>query len=192
MQRLGRATLIGTRSVAKSERLSAELTARGIVHTVLNARQHAEEAEIISKAGQSAAITVATGLAGRGTDIKISEAVEAAGGLHVIMSELHDSIRSDQQLVGRCGRQGQPGSYRQFLSIDDEILELSIGESEATRWRARRHRLGAQWVESTLLTLQKNLERRSRALRWAAFSQEKSKLRALREMGLDPVLDSIS
>ena len=122
MRAQGRALLIGTRSVAASELASERLTAAGLVHDVLNARQDAREAEIIAQAGQPGRITVATNMAGRGTDIALSPAVRAAGGLHVILSEYHDAARIDRQLFGRAGRQGDPGSCEAIVSLDDELF----------------------------------------------------------------------
>ena len=104
----GAPVLIGTRSVAASQRASAELTAAGLPHTVLNAAQDKHEAEIVAQAGQRGRITVATNMAGRGTDIHLGEDVEELGGLHVIMTERHDARRIDLQLAGRAGRQGSP------------------------------------------------------------------------------------
>ena len=118
----GQAVLIGTRSVETSEHLSALLTDAGLAHTVLNARQDRSEAEIISAAGQAGRITVATNMAGRGTDIRLSQAVREAGGLHVILTEYHESKRIDRQLFGRGGRQGDPGGYECFGALDDEIF----------------------------------------------------------------------
>ncbi len=122
MRAQGRAVLIGTRSVAASELASERLTAAGLVHEVLNARQDAREAEIIKEAGQSGRITVATNMAGRGTDIGLTPEVRAAGGLHVILSEYHDAARIDRQLFGRAGRQGDPGSCEAIVSLDDELF----------------------------------------------------------------------
>lgn len=118
----GRPILIGTRSVEASEHLSALLTKHGFQHEVLNARQDAQEADIIKKAGQYGQITVATNMAGRGTDIKLSEEIIDNGGLHVIATECHEARRIDRQLYGRCGRQGDPGSYALLLSLEDEIV----------------------------------------------------------------------
>ena len=118
----GRPVLIGTRSVLSSEHLSACLDAAGLVHTVLNARHDAKEAAIVAGAGRSGCITIATSMAGRGTDIRLDEAARRAGGLHVIVSEPHDSKRLDRQLIGRGGRQGDPGSYETCLSFDDVLL----------------------------------------------------------------------
>ena len=118
----GRPTLIGTRSVAASEQASAALTARGVPHRVLNARQDEEEADIVSRAGEPGAVTVATNMAGRGTDIALHRDVIRAGGLHVILSERHEAGRIDRQLAGRCGRQGDPGSVEAILSLEDPIL----------------------------------------------------------------------
>ncbi len=119
----GQPVLIGTRSVAASERASAALDALGLAHRVLNAKQDAEEAAIVAGAGEAGRITVATNMAGRGTDIKLGPGVEAAGGLHVILSERHDAGRVDRQLAGRCARQGDPGSFEALLSLEDSILE---------------------------------------------------------------------
>lgn len=118
----GRAVLIGTRSVAASETASRRLAAAGLEHEVLNARQDVREAEIIAQAGQPGRITVATNMAGRGTDILLSPEVRLAGGLHVILTEYHDAARIDRQLFGRAGRQGDPGSCEAIVSLDDELF----------------------------------------------------------------------
>jgi preprotein translocase subunit SecA len=118
----GRPLLVGTRSVAASEHLSALLMKRGLEHVVLNARDEAVEADIVSRAGQPDRITVSTNMAGRGTDIKLAHRVAAAGGLKVILTEFHESPRIDRQLFGRCARQGEPGSYLCFASLDDDLF----------------------------------------------------------------------
>ncbi len=122
MHACGRALLIGTRSVAASEQASQCLRRAGLPHAVLNARQDASEAEIIAQAGQPGRITVATNMAGRGTDILLSPQVRQAGGLHVILSEYHDAARIDRQLFGRAGRQGDPGSCEAIVALDDELF----------------------------------------------------------------------
>ena len=186
-----RPVLIGTRSVEKSERLSALLTARGIEHNVLNARQHEEEAEIIATAGKSGAVTVATGMAGRGTDIKLSEEAHRSGGLHVILSELHDSPRMDRQLIGRCARQGQPGSYRQYLSLDDVVLDLGLGAEIAHNIRAQ-HRGGRHaTIERTLRRARAKIESRQKRGRVTMLYHDEKRLRALWDMGQDPLLDTV-
>jgi preprotein translocase subunit SecA len=116
-----RPVLVGTRSVEDSEYLSRLLEEKGLEHKVLNARQNETEAEIIAQAGELKKITVATNMAGRGTDIKLDAEVRKLGGLHVIVTELHESKRIDRQLIGRCARQGDRGSFECLLSIDDEI-----------------------------------------------------------------------
>ncbi|MEX0742168.1 MAG: hypothetical protein WD079_05170, partial [Phycisphaeraceae bacterium] len=123
----GRPVLVGTRSVQASEQISAELESRGLSHQVLNARRHEEEATIVGEAGQPGRITVATNMAGRGTDIKLGEGVAEAGGLHVIMTECHESGRVDRQLFGRAARQGDPGSAVAMLTVDDELLKRYAG-----------------------------------------------------------------
>jgi len=119
-----RPVLVGTTSVEVSELLSRMLKIRGIKHNVLNAKQHAKEAEIVAEAGQPAAVTIATNMAGRGTDIKLGEGVKEAGGLAIIGTERHDSRRVDRQLRGRAGRQGDPGSSSFFVSLEDDLMRL--------------------------------------------------------------------
>lgn len=123
----GRPVLVGTRSVADSESLSRLLDDSGIPHRVLNARQNQAEAEIIAQAGQPRRVTVATNMAGRGTDIKLAEGVAEAGGLCVIASERHDARRIDRQLFGRCGRQGDPGECQAIVSLDDDLVRDVFG-----------------------------------------------------------------
>ncbi len=120
----GRPVLIGTRSVAASEAVSEYLAEAGLAHQVLNARQDQNEAEVIGDAGKRGRITVATNMAGRGVDIRLEEGVEALGGLHVILSEMHDARRIDRQLEGRCGRQGEAGTTEVILALEDPLLEL--------------------------------------------------------------------
>ena len=122
LQAAGRPVLVGTRSVAASERLSALLTERGVAHRVLNALQDADEAALVERAGTAGSVTVATDMAGRGTDIELRGDVAARGGLHVILTEFHDSRRVDRQLFGRAARQGDPGSAQAIISLDDALL----------------------------------------------------------------------
>ncbi len=124
--RTGQPVLVGTRSVGASEELSRLLTAAGLKHQLLNARQDKEEAEIVARAGQVGGITVATNMAGRGTDIKLGKGVEPLGGLHVIATELHESPRIDRQLFGRAGRQGDPGSFEAIVSLQDELSRVYL------------------------------------------------------------------
>jgi preprotein translocase subunit SecA len=118
----GRPILVGTRSVAASEHLSALLTAAGLAHEVLNAVRHEQEAQVVAGAGLADKITVATNMAGRGTDIKLGPKMAALGGLHVIITERHESGRIDRQLAGRCARQGDPGSVAVYASLEDELV----------------------------------------------------------------------
>ncbi len=120
----GRPVLVGTTSVEVSELLSRMLKLRGLKHNVLNAKQHAKEADIVAEAGRSGAVTIATNMAGRGTDIKLGEGVKEAGGLAIIGTERHDSRRVDRQLRGRAGRQGDPGSSTFFVSLEDDLMRL--------------------------------------------------------------------
>ena len=120
----GRPVLVGTTDVETSELLSRMLRMRGIRHNVLNAKEHAREAEIVAQAGLSSTVTIATNMAGRGTDIKLSSEVKAAGGLAIIGTERHDSRRVDRQLRGRAGRQGDPGSSEFYVSLEDKLMRL--------------------------------------------------------------------
>ncbi len=123
-QKAGRPVLVGTTSVEISELLSRMLKLRGIKHNVLNAKQHASEAQVVAEAGQPGAVTIATNMAGRGTDIKLGTGVKAAGGLAIIGTERHDSRRVDRQLRGRAGRQGDPGSSTFYVSLEDDLMRL--------------------------------------------------------------------
>jgi preprotein translocase subunit SecA len=124
LTKAGRPVLVGTTSVEVSELLSRMLKMRGIKHNVLNAKQHAREAEIVAEAGRTGAVTIATNMAGRGTDIKLREGVREAGGLAIVGTERHDSRRVDRQLRGRAGRQGDPGSSTFFVSLEDDLMRL--------------------------------------------------------------------
>src|SRR6266700_5413273 len=123
MNEKGRPVLVGTVSVDKSERLARLLEKRGLRHNVLNAKQHEREAAIVAEAGQHGGVTIATNMAGRGTDIVLGEGVANAGGLHIIGTERHESRRIDNQLRGRAGRQGDPGSSRFFISLEDDLMK---------------------------------------------------------------------
>ncbi len=120
----GRPVLVGTTSVEISELLSRMLKLRGIKHNVLNAKMHQREAEIVAEAGQAGTVTIATNMAGRGTDIKFGEGVKEAGGLAIVGTERHESRRVDSQLRGRAGRQGDPGSSQFFVSLEDDLMRL--------------------------------------------------------------------
>jgi preprotein translocase subunit SecA len=124
----GRPVLVGTRSIEKSELLAAMLRRKGVECNVLNAKFHEQEAEIIKDAGQDGQVTIATNMAGRGTDIKLGDGVVSHGGLHIIGTERHESRRIDNQLRGRSGRQGDPGSSRFYISLEDEVMRLFGGE----------------------------------------------------------------
>jgi preprotein translocase subunit SecA len=145
----GRPVLVGTRSVGASELLSALLTTHGVSHRLLNARQDKEEAEVVAQAGQRGKVTVATNMAGRGTDIALAKGVVELGGLHVIASELHESRRIDRQLFGRCARQGDPGSFEAIVSAEDDLLRTYLGP--AARWVARHRGIAGKTIGQRLL-----------------------------------------
>jgi len=187
----GRPVLVGTRSIDKSQRLSAMLGEAGIEHTVLNARETAREAEIIAGAGKPYGVTVATNMAGRGTDIVLGPGVADAGGLHVVLTEMHEALRIDRQLIGRGGRQGDPGSYRICLSLEDELLVEAWG---AERVRKLRRRLGngepaGARSPSLFLRAQRIVERRNYGRRRELLYFEKQRNRSAEALGLDPHLD---
>jgi preprotein translocase subunit SecA len=178
LQAQGRPVLVGTDSVGDSETLAAWLTAAGVTHRVLNARHDADEAHIVAQAGQPGAVTVATHMAGRGTDIELGPGVAALGGLHVLSCQDNASARLDRQLIGRCARQGDPGSAEVFRSLDaprwrDPMLSSALGigrqqgeegEVAAPRWLVRG---GAAW-------LQRADQRRARRQRERLLEQDRT------------------
>lgn len=152
----GRPILVGTTSVDVSERLSRTLRLRGIDHNVLNAKQHQREAEIVAEAGKPGKVTIATNMAGRGTDIKISDEVKKAGGLAIIGTERHDSRRVDRQLRGRAGRQGDPGSSQFYVSLEDRLMRLFQSERIAGLMDKMGHQEG-EVIQHSMVT--KSIER---------------------------------
>jgi len=162
MQKVGRPVLVGTRSIDTSERLSKHLKQQHIMHHVLNAKYHDKEAEIILHAGELKAVVIATNMAGRGVDIALGEGVKELGGLHIVGTERHESRRIDNQLRGRCGRQGDPGSSRFYLSLEDELMQRFGSERLASTmdW------LGVQegtpiehpWISKAIENAQKKVE----------------------------------
>jgi preprotein translocase subunit SecA len=169
--RMGRPVLIGTRSVAASEAVSGRLSAVGLSrHTVLNARQDRAEAEIVAQAGLPSRVTVATNMAGRGTDIRLDPAVVDAGGLHVILTEFHESARIDRQLFGRCARQGKPGSVEAIVSLEDELFRHFLGG--AFHWFARRFG-GAGQGELLRWWAQRRAERQHARVRQETMQQDR-------------------
>jgi preprotein translocase subunit SecA len=192
MHATGRPVLIGTRSIDKSQILSQMLSTLGLDHYVLNANEIEKEAEIVQFAGQHGKITVATNMAGRGTDIKLDEGIAELGGLHVICTEFHDAARIDRQLAGRCGRQGDPGSVRQYLSLDDDIIRSGYGPDVAVKYA----RLGEtsngnlDRLAKFLRRAQKKVERKHLRDRMILLHHEKDRKKVQREMGQDPYLDT--
>ncbi|MBR2720522.1 MAG: SEC-C domain-containing protein, partial [Lentisphaeria bacterium] len=160
---------LGTISVDDSEKLSRMLKIRNIPHNVLNAKNHQHEAEIVARAGQVGAVTVATNMAGRGTDIKLGENVAELGGLHVIGSSRHDSRRIDRQLRGRCSRQGDPGSSKFYVSLEDDLMRLFGGDRIVKIF----DRFGLQegdelqhpWLDRSIETAQKRVEQQHFSIR---------------------------
>jgi preprotein translocase subunit SecA len=158
----GRPLLIGTRSVRTSERLSELLQAEDLEHQVLNAVHHREEAQIVAEAGQPGKITVATNMAGRGTDIKLGRGLAELGGLHVISAEPNDSARIDRQLYGRGARQGDPGSSQGIFSLEDDVL-VRYAKHAAAYLRKRHARtsgeISSRVVRAAFRLAQKRSER---------------------------------
>lgn len=155
----GRPVLVGTTSVEVSELLSRMLKMRGIQHNVLNAKLHQREAEIVAQAGQRAVVTIATNMAGRGTDIKLSDEVKAAGGLAIIGTERHESRRVDRQLRGRAGRQGDPGSSQFFVSLEDNLMRL-FGSERMIKVMDRLGLKEGEVIQASMIT--KSIERAQR------------------------------
>lgn len=167
----GQPVLIGTPTLADSERLSERLTRAGLAHQVLNARQDQHEAEIVASAGERGRITVATNIAGRGTDIELGPGVAALGGLHVILTERHAAARIDRQLAGRCARQGDPGSFQALLSLEDEIVSLFLAPGwlwlfrlTGRNGRSLPHWAGCEPIRSTQRKLERSHARARRQL----------------------------
>jgi preprotein translocase subunit SecA len=227
MQAKGRPVLIGTRSVEKSEALSARLTAAGVKHQVLNAKQNEQEAMIVSQAGRPGCVTVATNMAGRGTDIILGgnpaasidairadealdaeikpllmerlqktwkedhERVVAAGGLHVIGTERHEALRIDRQLLGRAGRQGDPGSGQFFLSLEDRILEALGVEAWEKLKKCGRAGAESDWdrFRPLFVKAQKRTERKHLRQRLDMMFYHRNRWEQLGDIGADPFVD---
>jgi preprotein translocase subunit SecA len=155
----GRPILVGTRTLRDSEHLSLLLDKAELPHQVLNAKQDKEESEIVARAGQSGQITVATNMAGRGTDIKLDEAAIKTGGLHVISCEKNVSARIDRQLAGRCGRQGDPGSYEAILSLEDAFVDKTFGRliSHINKLSNENNQVRPEWVGAVLMRISQRL-----------------------------------
>jgi preprotein translocase subunit SecA len=146
----GRPILVGTISVETSEMLSRMLKKEGLIHSVLNAKYHEQEAEIVARAGSRGAITIATNMAGRGTDIKLGPGVKEVGGLHVLGTERHESRRIDRQLRGRCSRQGDPGSSHFFIALEDDLMRL-FGSDRIVKYMEKMGLEEGQELEAGLL-----------------------------------------
>jgi preprotein translocase subunit SecA len=186
-----RPVLIGTRTVEASKKLSQKLNAVGVTHRVLNAEQNEGEAEIVAAAGQPGTVTVATNMAGRGTDIKLGAGVAEAGGLHVIGTERHEAERIDRQLQGRAGRQGDPGSAQFMLSLEDQLLEglgtakqrelLQLGKAGGNR----------NWDQYAPLfrEAQRRIERKHYRQRLDLMNYDKHRQEMLQDIGADPYVD---
>ena len=165
----GRPMLVGTVSVESSEQLSKMLKKAGVVHSVLNAKFHEQEAEIVARAGQKGAVTIATNMAGRGTDIKLGPGVADLGGLHVLATERHEARRIDRQLRGRCSRQGDPGSSHFFIGLEDDLMRL-FGSDKIVKYMEKMGLEEGQELEHPLLnrsieTAQKRVEQHNFQIR---------------------------
>ncbi|MFT3828282.1 MAG: preprotein translocase subunit SecA [Opitutaceae bacterium] len=165
----GQPVLVGTVSVDSSEVLSRMLKRTGIVHSVLNAKYHQQEAEIVSRAGQRGAVTIATNMAGRGTDIKLGEGVAALGGLFVIGTERHESRRIDRQLRGRCSRQGDPGMSRFYISLEDDLMRLFASGGMMAKMIENSMKEGEElehpWLNKSIESAQKKVEQQNYSIR---------------------------
>jgi len=191
MLAMGRPVLIGTRTVEASKKLSAKLTAVSVTHQVLNAEQNEGEAEIVAAAGQPQTVTVATNMAGRGTDIKLGVGVAENGGLHVIGTERHEAERIDRQLQGRSGRQGDPGSAQFMVSLEDQLLE-GLGSAKqaelAALGRAGGNRDWDQYAPLFRLA-QQRIERKHYRQRLDLMNYDKHRQEMLQDIGADPYVD---
>ncbi len=165
----GQPVLVGTVTVEQSEVLSRMLKRAGVIHTVLNAKFHQQEAEIVSRAGQRGAVTIATNMAGRGTDIKLGEGVRELGGLFVVGTERHESRRIDRQLRGRCSRQGDPGMTKFFLSLEDDLMRLFLQGNLASKIMEGSMQEGEElehpWLNRSIESAQKKVEQQNFSIR---------------------------
>ncbi len=192
LQTAGHAVLVGTPSVQASERLGQMLTELQVSHRILNALQHAVEAEIVADAGQPHRVTIATNMAGRGTDILLHDEVRRQGGLHVLATEIHSSRRIDRQLIGRCARQGDPGVYQFWLSLEDELFH-DVPAALHHEWRLAavpnaRGELPRRWFH-VFRRVQRQIESRQRRQRRQLLRQDQEREKTWRAMGLDPYLE---
>ncbi len=165
LHREGRPVLVGTISIEKSERLSSMLKHRGVPHNVLNAKYHEKEAEIVAGAGEPNAVTIATNMAGRGTDIVLGKGIAEKGGLHIIGTERHEARRIDNQLRGRAGRQGDPGSSRFYLSLEDDLMRIFASERvssimERLGWEKGVPLSSTEWADRLLSKTIENAQKR--------------------------------
>ncbi len=180
-----RPVLVGTRTISDSEQLAHMLRGRGLPFQLLNGRQDKEEADIIANAGHRGAITIATNLAGRGTDIRLDDDVKNVGGLHVIVSEPHELLRVDRQLMGRCARQGDPGSARTFISADDALVQV-CGPWLVRPMRRCADSQGEVHIDLTgrICSIQRTMERKQAATRMALMRRDLARDSLL--SGLEP------
>jgi preprotein translocase subunit SecA len=179
----GQAVLVGTRSVKASEELSIHFLAAGVNHQVLNAKNDKEESELVAKAGEPDKVTIATNMAGRGTDIHLSDGVRKAGGLHVILTERHDNKRVDRQLIGRCARQGDPGTCEEMLSLEDELFQgrspLVVNMLRQLLHRFPESRVSNQLALWVCRFYQRSVERQHRKIRAGMLSSDFQARRSL-------------
>lgn len=171
----GRPVLVGVRSVTASQALAERLVQSGCTASVLNALAHAQEAEIIAQAGQSGRITIATNMAGRGTDIRLGQGIAERGGLHVVIAEINESARIDRQLAGRCGRQGDPGSVATCLCLDDDLVRRHLPQvlRSALLRLAQHSRLRAsQWARPWFRWVQRRAEQQAFQRRWSVLRSD--------------------
>ena len=192
LQSEGRAILVGTPSVDASETLVRYLDAQQIEYQLLHARHHAREAAIIDRAGEPRRVTIATNMAGRGTDIRVSASVQARGGLHIVATEMHSSARIDRQLIGRTARQGEPGSFQFLLSLDDELLRSLkprvLQQARQAAAAGSQGQISSRYL-SLFRTAQKRLERLHAGQRQDLLKRERDHQRMCGELGLNPYLD---
>lgn len=187
-----RPVLIGTRTIQHSLSLSQHLQDSGIEHTILNGVQDQDEAEIIRSAGQDSRVTVATNMAGRGTDIELSQSVSESGGLHVIGTEFHESSRIDRQLAGRSARQGDPGSFRQLASFEDSLFAEAWGEKVAEQLFASAQKgFDLSYAVRLFRRAQIDLERRHQNERRLLFASEEQRIKLNLDLALDPWLNTL-